>query len=141
MHLILTGNKQHLRRQTSVPLSLASNEDMNIDRLDKINIRRTTEVRLNLDDIETAAGATEGQPTQRLKQMTNSDLVSKLLKEKQPPQVSMTPARAAREITTVQSNTALVSPRHSHNFQALTAGKMLLQGEVQSFYFANHMPT
>ena len=140
MHLILTGNTQHLRRQTSVPLSLASNEDINIDRVDKINIWRTTEVRLNLDDIETTAAATEDQPTQRLKKMTNSDLVPKLLKEKQPPQVSVTPARAAREITTVQSNTSIVSPRHSHNIQAL-AGKMLLQGEVQNFYFANHMPT
>lgn len=141
MHVILTGNTQHLRSQTSVPLSLASNEDMNIDRVDKINIWRTTEVRLNLDDIETTAAATEDQPTQRLKKMTNSDLVPKLLKEKQPPQVSVTPARAAREITTVQSNTSIVSPRHSHNIQALTAGKMLLQGEVQNFYFANHMPT
>lgn len=141
MHLILTGNTQHLRRQTSVPLSLASNEDMNIDRVDKINIWRTTEVRLNLDDIETTAAATEDQPTQRLKKMTNSDLVPKLLKEEQPPQVSMTPARAAREITTVQSNTSIVSPRHSHNIQSLTAGKMLLQGEVQNFYFANLMHT
>lgn len=86
------------------------------------------EVRLNLDDIETTAAATEDQPTPGLKQMANSDLVLKPLKEKEPLQVSVTPARAAREITTVQSNTALVSPRHSHNIQALTAGKMLLQG-------------
>lgn len=100
---------------------------MKIDRLDKINVRRTTEVRLNLDDIETTAAATENQPTQRLKQMANNDMVLKLLKEKEPPQASVTPARAAREITTVQSNTALVSPRHAHDIQALTAGKMLLQ--------------